>query len=125
MSIVRRVLDLEPFQRLQLRGGFELAEVRLTADPLFDPLERAATAQTIIRARRFHVFLRADLGERELSVSLYHEVLEAATVASDHPPDAVIEFNEWDFEQAAQRAHARFGISSPGTVNEMLAQYGF
>src|SRR2546425_11643616 len=125
MSIVRRVLDLEPFQRLQLRGGFELAEVRLTADPLFDPLERAATAQTIIRARRFHVFLRADLDERELSVSLYHEVLEAATVASDHPPESVMEFNEGAFEQAAQAAHDRLGLASPATLNQMLAEFGF
>lgn len=119
------MLDLDPFQRVRLRGGFVLAEVRLTAKPLLDPLDRAASAQTIIRGSRFHVFLRADLDERELSISLYHEVLEAATVAIERPPDAVLEFNEGDFEQAAQAAYARLGIASPKTLNQMLAEFGF
>ncbi len=58
----------------------------MTAKPLHDPLERAAAAQTIIRGIRLHMFLRADLDEQELSISLYHKVLEAATVALDSPP---------------------------------------
>lgn len=119
------VLDLGPFEQVRLRGGFTLAEVRLTAKPLLDPLDRAATAQTVIRGKRFHIFPRADLDERELSVSLYHEVLEAATVATDRPPDTVIEFNEGDFEQAAQAAHVRLGIATPETLNRMLAEFGF
>ena len=121
----RGVLDLDPFQRARLRGGFTLVEVHLTAKPLLDPLDRSATAQTIIRGNRFHIFLRADLDERELSVSLYHEVLEAATVAMERPPDAVVEFKEGDFEQAAQAAHRRLGIASPDALNQMLAEFGF
>jgi len=72
VSIVhcRCVLDLRPFQNVRLRGGFTLAEVVLTVRALLDPLERAATAQTIIRGSRFYVFLRADLDEREISISL-------------------------------------------------------
>ena len=119
------VLDLAPFQNLALRGGFLLAEVQLTAQPLLDPSERAATAQTVIRGQRFHIFLRADLDARELSVSLYHEVLEAATVAAERPPDAVLEFNEGHFEQAAQAAHERLGIASPRNLNQLLADFGF
>jgi hypothetical protein len=119
------VINLGPFQGLQLRGGLMIAEVRLTAEPLLDPIERAASAQTIIRGNHFHIFLRADLDERELSVSLYHEVLEAATVALDQPPNAVLEFNEGDFERAAQHAHVRFGLVSPNSLNQMLAEFGF
>jgi hypothetical protein len=119
------VLDLTLFQDLALRGGFRIAEVRLTAQPLLDPLERAATAQTIIRGQRFHIFLRADLDEHELSISLYHEELEAATVASTQPPDAVLELNEGDFERAAQLAHARLGLATPETLNQLLAEFGF
>ena len=119
------MFDLASFQNLQLRGGFALVEARLTAQPLVDPLERAATAQTIVRGNRLHIFLRADLDERELSISLYHEVLEAATVAAERPPEAVVEFNEGDFEQAAQAAHARLGLASPATLNRMLADFGF
>jgi hypothetical protein len=119
------VLDLAPFQNLALRGEFVLAEVRLTAQPLLDPIERAATAQTVVRGTRFHIFLRADLDERELSVSLYHEVLEAATVAAELPPDAVLDLNEGHFEQAAQSAHERLGMASPRTLNQLLAEFGF
>jgi hypothetical protein len=58
-------------------------------------------------------------------ISLYHEVLEAATVAAEHPPPAVIEFNEAAFEWAAQAAHRKLGSATPGTLNEMLVEYGF
>lgn len=119
------MLDLAPFQNLALRGGFLLVEVCLTAQPLLDPIERSATAQTLIRGTLFHILLRADLDERELSVSLYHEVLEAATVATESPPDAVIEFNEGDFERVAQSAHERLGVASPQTLNQFLAEFGF
>jgi hypothetical protein len=119
------VLDLVPFQNLGLRGGFTMVEVRLTAEPLLDPLDRVATAQTIIRGKRFHVLLHADLDERALSVSLYHEVLEAATVAADHPPEAVREFNEGAFERAAQAARGKLGAATPSTLNQMLVDFGF
>jgi hypothetical protein len=119
------VIDLTPFQNLALRGGFLLVEVKLTAQPLLDPLERAATAQTVIRGSRFHILLRADLDEREMSISLYHEVLEAATVAAESPPGSVLEFNEGAFEQAAQSAHARWGVATPALLDRMLAEFGF
>jgi len=119
------VLDLTPFQDLKLRGGFTIAEAHLTARPLLDPLERAALEQTIIRGNRFHIYLRADLDERALSISLYHEVLEAATVAAEFPPEQVLELSEGDFEKAAQTAHKRWGIASPETLNWLLADYGF
>ena len=53
------------------------------------------------------------------------QVLEAATVAAEQPPDAVLEFNERDFEQTAQIAHARLGIASRETLNQLLAEFGF
>jgi hypothetical protein len=119
------MLDLVPFQNLGLRGGFVIAEVQLTAKPLLDPLERAATAQTIIRGNRFHIFLRADMDEQEISVSLYHEVLEAATLAAQNPPEAVMDLNEAGFEQAAQQAHRCMGVASPASLNQLLEQFGF
>ena len=51
--------------------------------------------------------------------------LEAATVAALSPPDAVLEFNEGHFEQAAQSAHERFGLASPRSLNLLLAEFGF
>ena len=84
-----RVLDLAAFENLGLRGGFVIVEIRLTSQFLLDPLGRPATAQTVIRGYRFHISLRQALSEAQLSISLYHEVLEAATVAAEHPPQSV------------------------------------
>ena len=56
---------------------------------------------------------------------LYHEILEAATVASLHPPVRVMEFNEGDFERAARAAHAEWGDPTPENPNRMLQSYGF
>jgi hypothetical protein len=118
-------MDLSPFRNLELRGGFVLSNIHLSAQPLLDPIERSAIAETVIRGNRFEISLRADLDEREISISLYHEVLEAATVAALFPPQSVLEFNEGDFEQAAQGAYNRFGPASPQTLNTLLAEFGF
>ncbi len=112
-------------RNLVLRGGFVIAEIRLTSQLLLDPLGQPAAAQTLIRGSRFYISLRHDLNETELSVSLYHEVLEAATVATEHPPKPVMELNEGDFERAARSAHARLGVAPAERLNQMLAEFGF
>lgn len=119
------MLDLTPFQNLPLQGGFLLVETHLTAKPLLDPIKRAAVAQTRITGNRFWILLRADLDESELSISLFHEVLEAATVAHLSPPKSVVDFNEGDFEREAKNALEKFGIATPRTLNQMLAEFGF
>jgi hypothetical protein len=121
----RLVLDLTPFQNLPLRGGFTLVETTLTAKPLLDPIERAASAQTLIRGKKLYILLRADLDEAELSLSLYHEILEAATVGAHAPPPTVLEFNESHFEAAARDYHHRLGVATPESLNQMLADFGF
>ncbi len=119
------VLDLATFTSVPLRGGFSIVEVRLTPQPLLDPVGRPAAAQTLIRGNQFHILLREGMDEKELSISLYHEVLEAATVAAENAPESVIEFNEADFEESARSAHTRYGIASPRRLNEMLEKFGF
>jgi len=90
-----------------------------------DALEREAMAQTRIIGRQFHLLIQAGLSDRELSISLYHEILEAATVGSWPPPDSVMEFNEGDFERAAQAAHAEWGEATPENLNRLLQSCGF
>lgn len=120
-----RVLNLAQFRNIPLRGGFSIVEVRLTSQSLLDPLGRPAAAQTLIRGNQFHIVLREGMDEGELSVSLYHEILESATVAAENPPESVMEFNEADFEESARSAHARYGLPSPRSLNEMLENFGF
>jgi hypothetical protein len=122
---IASVLDLAAFENLCLCGGFLLVEARRTHQFLLDPIGRPAAAQTLIRGRCLYIRLRDDMDEKELSISLYHEVLEAATLAAENPPEAVMEFNEGDFERAARAAQEQYGIASPRTLNEMLAGFGF
>jgi hypothetical protein len=119
------MIDPAPFRNLRLPGGFVITEVEFTREPMLDALEREAVAQTRITGREFRLLLRAGLSQRELSVSLYHEVLEAASVADLHPPASVLEFNEGDFERAAQTAHDTWGNASPENLKRLLHSYGF
>ncbi|HEY5915257.1 MAG TPA: hypothetical protein VJA21_32080 [Verrucomicrobiae bacterium] len=119
------MLNLAQFRNIPLRGGFSIVEVRLTSRSLLDPLGRPAAAQTLIQGNQFHIVLREGMDEEEFSVSLYHEILEAATVAAENPPESVMEFNEGDFEESARSAHARYGMASATSLNEMLEYFGF
>ena len=105
------MIDLRAFQNLQLRGGFTIVRLEITNEPLVDAMGRDAVARTRITARNFDLLIRAGLSQHELSVTLYHEILEAATVAMENPPEQVREFNEGDFDQAAYQAHEQFGGS--------------
>jgi hypothetical protein len=119
------MIDPASFRNVRLHGGFVIAEVEFTSTALVDALEREAIAQTRIVGKTFRVTISEASDERDVSISLYHEILEAAAVASEQPPKSVIEFNEADFEKAAQAAHAEFGNATPENLNRMLQTYGF
>jgi hypothetical protein len=113
------------FTDLRLPGGFIVKAVEFTAAPLRDALDREAIAQTRIVGREFRLLIRAGLSEEELSITLYHEILEAASVASLNPPDGVMDFNEAAFERAARDAHSRWGNASRANLNLLLQFHGF
>ena len=97
------VIDLSAFQNLRLRGDFKII--------------REAVARTRIVGLDFDLLIRAGLSQRELSVTLYHEILEAAGRSR--------ELNEGDFDRAAYQAHEQFGEVSPQNLDRMLQLYGF
>jgi hypothetical protein len=119
------MIDPATFQNFRLRGGFIITDIEFTDASLRDALQREAAAQTRILGRRLHIKIRRTLGAREVSVSLYHEVLEAAIVGSWPLPDQMMQFNEADFERAAQSAHEEWGEATPENVILMLQSYGF
>ena len=119
------MINPDSFLNQKLDGGFFIAEIELTPEPLEDALGREAVAQTKIVGREFRLLIRAGLPEVELSLTLYHEILEAATVASDHPPASVLDLNEAGFEAAAREAYQRWGAASVENLNRMLQFYGF
>ena len=102
-----------------------LFALELTDEPIADAIGREAVARTRIVGLDFDLLIRADLSQREFSVTLYHEILEAATVAVENPPAAVRELNEGDFDRAAYQTHEQFGEVSPQNLDRMLQLYGF
>lgn len=119
------MIDPAAFKNARLLGGFVITDVQFTETPMLDALDREAVAQTRISGRKFKLLIKAGLSEQELSISLYHEILEAATVGSWPPPNKVMEFNEGDFERAAQAAHEKWSTATPESLNHMLHSYGF
>ncbi len=118
-------MNLHLFENAVLLGRFTFDHVERAADPLVDAVGREAIARTRVTGRRLVVTIQPGLSDKECSVTLYHEILEAVTVAIDDPPESVIEFNEGDFERAGYEAHERFGPASPESLNRMLQSYGF
>ena len=119
------MIDPSSFENVVLRGGFTIVRVEFTGEPLVDAIGREAIAQTQIVGRKLHLLIRSGLSDKELSVTLYHEILEAVTVACLDPPATVLEFNEGDFERAGYEAHEQLGAASPENLNRMLQSYGF
>jgi hypothetical protein len=119
-------MSLEAFEYQPLRGGFLLIKIVISAEPLHDAIGRVALARTTIVGPNISIELSASaLSPDEVSVSIYHEVLEAATVGALTPPATVCELNEAGFEAAAQAAHRVFGAATPETLNRMLDSFGF
>lgn len=119
------MMDVKRLVGVKLCGGFRIAAIEVSAEPLTDAIGRDAVAQTTISGREFRILIQPGLDEHELSVTLYHEVLEAASVGANECPGQVIEFNEADFERAAQAAHQRLGPANAANLNQMLEEYGF
>ena len=119
------VIDIQSFKNLRLHGGFTITNIELTDTPILDALGREAVAQTSAIARDFRLLIRSGLDEEELSITLYHEILEAASVAMADPPAGVMDFIEADFEQAARDAHERWGNATPANLNLLLQFHGF
>lgn len=119
-------MNLNDFIELPLRGGFLLLRVVINSEPMVDAVGRLALARTVIVGSTLEIELGgSDPDPNEISVSLYHEVLEAAAVAASQPPTSVSELNEAGFEAAARSCHQRLGVASPATLNQMLEEFGF
>jgi len=119
------MITLSAFHKLRLRGGCTIVRVEEIKHPLRDALGREAVAQTSIHDSQLTILICTGLSQAELSVTLYHEVLEAVTVANEEPPMGVMEFNEGDFELAARAMHDQLGEATPAKVNRMLQLHGF
>jgi len=119
------MFSADDFFGLFLGDGFSIVQITVVEEPIEDLFGKPAAGRTLIAHRGLHIAIAAALDEKEKSVTLYHEVLEAMTVMASHGPDAVRDFGEQDFEREGYRAFDRFGPASPSTLLAMLQFYGF
>ena len=117
-------MDLTSFNEINLAGGFYLRAVRVSSVEMIDPLGRPALAKSVIEGQNISISI-ISLPDNETSISIYHEILEALTVAYDSPPESVMMMNEADFEEAAYEAHKIYGFATPSSVLLFLRNYGF
>jgi hypothetical protein len=118
-------VDTIPFKDLLLPGGFLISEIKISNEGLADAMGREALAMTRVIGRAFYITVQAGMSDSEFSISVYHEVLETATVACFAAPVSVMDFNEGDFEREARAAFERWGPVSPSNLNLLLQFFGF
>ena len=117
--------NFDSFPGLRLPGGFIIVRLEFVTEPMEDAVGRSALAKTKIIGHEIELAILSSLSDEEKSVTMYHELLEAMTVASLEVPTSVQAFNEKDFELAAYKAYEQFGPASPDSVSRMLQFYGF
>jgi len=118
-------LDLGSFADVELRGGFSIESVVRETEAMVDNLRRPALASTSTIAGRMNIRIADGLSPEEESISMYHEVLEAATVSSFNAPSSVWDLNEAGFEELAQSFQTELGMATPENLSTMLERMGF
>ena len=113
------------YHNFLLTTGHVISSLILTDEPMVNAVGYEAIGWTQTIGKQLSIRIKADLSDEELSVTLYHEVLEALTVAVWYPPASVTEFAENDFDQAAYAMHEKFGPVTPENLNLMLQFFGF
>jgi hypothetical protein len=113
------------FENLEFPSGHFIESIRLVEAKMLDPIGRPALAKSIIEGKRIRIEISDQLDSREIAVSIYHEVLEALTVAVDAPPQSVMELNEAGFEKEACEAYDVFGSPTPEIVLSWIKSKGF
>ncbi|HEX4450801.1 MAG TPA: hypothetical protein VH143_08035 [Kofleriaceae bacterium] len=73
--------------------------------------------------KEMSIVLQSGMSAQETSISMYHEVLEAASVRTLNPSFA--EYGEAEYEAAAVAAHAQYGYATIDNSNIMLKNSGF
>ena len=108
---------------VELHGGFVIRSIAETQGLKNVAGNRALAGTSTVGGREMYITLESGQSAEQASISLYHEVLEAAAVARS--PVALIEFGEAEFEAAAMRFHSKFGQASAENLSQMLREMGF
>jgi hypothetical protein len=113
------------FPDLHLVESLSISEVSVVDGPIEDLFGQSAAGKTLIAGGKLHIQILSSQSDEEKSVTLYHEILEAITVAATFVPGRFRDFAERDFEREGYRAFNQFGPASPSSLAAMLQFHGF
>ncbi len=113
------------FNNLFLVTGHTIISLELSNEPITDARGNEALGWTQTIGREMRIQILAELDEKEISVTLYHEVLEAVLLSCRHPPNSMVKFCESDFDLTAYAMYEKIGAATPNNINHMLQILGF
>ncbi|MGZ3385829.1 MAG: hypothetical protein ACXWNF_12805 [Isosphaeraceae bacterium] len=65
------------------------------------------------------------LSPEEQSITIYHEVIEVASLQAKQPPPTVLDLSEQEIDLLAKMAHEQYGLATVETLNHLLRDLGF
>ena len=118
------------FRDAKLPGGVSIESVEVSETPLTDVSGGLAYGGTSMNVGTgaMEIRLSPGLTATEQSVTLYHEVLEAASMQADYRgtlPVFLADLSEAELDMLAQIAHEQFGPASVETLTQFLHAVGF
>ena len=120
---------LESFQNARLPGGVSIESVEVSPKPLVDVSGGPATGGTSMNVGTgaMQIRLSSGLNAAEQSVTLYHEVLESASMQAFYRkslPPFLADLSEAELDMLAQMAHEQFGPASVENLIKFLDSVG-
>jgi hypothetical protein len=118
--------DLGSFSNAPLVGGYSIESITVVEGKL--GTGGASLGQTTIhpiRSGKMTIQLAPGQSAVEQSVSIYHEVLEAAALDAKNPPMMLLDLSEAEFDMLAYMAYEQFGTATVENLNRLLHAVGF
>ncbi len=76
------MFDIHLFEEIRLRGGYFLVSIECVQEPMVDAIGRTSLSKIHIIGRELRLIIYSRQTDHELSVTRYHEILEAMTRCS-------------------------------------------
>jgi hypothetical protein len=123
-------IDLESFKNAKLPGGFSIESVEMAPRSLVDVSGGPAYGGTSMNVGTgaMQIRLSPGLTATEQSVTLYHEVLESASMQAYYRgtlPAFLADLSETELDILAKMAHEQFGPTSVESLTQFLRAVGF
>ncbi len=120
-------LDLSTFRNAQLRGGTSIESITISEGPIVDVSGGPAFGHTStnLGTGAMEIEIALGLSPEEQSITIYHEVIEVASLQAKQPPPAVLDLSEQEIDLVANMAHEQYGLATVETLNKLLRDLGF